>query len=139
MGAGAACDGLLPGALPHSGRLQTTQAFWVVFRERGGAGAACDELIYAHGDTLWRHSVNLFLASPPRLPQPQEFIDAVRRDRLASLFALLERQAAGQRPYILVCGLARHIDAQERKQHRSDMRAGAMVGDWGALGRRYGC
>ncbi|PRW57835.1 crossover junction endonuclease EME1B-like [Chlorella sorokiniana] len=59
--------------------------------------------------------------------QPQEFIDGVRRDRLASLFSLLERCAAGQRPYLLVCGLARHIDAQERKQHRSDMRAGAMV------------
>lgn len=73
-------------------------------------------------------------APPPPPPppctcaQPQEFIDAVLRDRLASLFSLLERRAAGQRPYIMVCGLARHIEAQERKQHRSDMRAGPTVG-----------
>lgn len=113
----------------------------------------CSESVEGQGPHVmsgfgaWRHvvaaqgesvpcSLNL---SPPRLPQPQEFIDAVRRDRLASLFALLERRAAGQRAYILVCGLARHIDAQERKQHHSDMRAGAMVGGWGALGRRDGC
>lgn len=59
--------------------------------------------------------------------QPQEFIDAVLRDRLASLFSLLERRAPGQRPYILVCGLAHHIRQKEIKAHQADVRAGAQV------------
>ncbi|KAL4434111.1 hypothetical protein ABPG75_000552 [Micractinium tetrahymenae] len=59
--------------------------------------------------------------------QPQELIDAVRADRLASLFSLLERRAPGQRPYLLVAGLAAHITGTERRQHQADMRAGPQV------------
>lgn len=64
---------------------------------------------------------------PAASPQPQEFIDAVRADRLAALFALLERAAPGQRPYLLVCGLDRHMRAQDNKEYRADMRAGRAV------------
>lgn len=66
--------------------------------------------------------------------QPQEFIDAVLRDRLASLFALLERRAPGQRPYLLVFGLAAHMLSTERKQHKADMGAHVLVrARWAAV------
>ena len=55
--------------------------------------------------------------------QPQEFIDCVQRDRLASLFSLLERRAPGHRPYLLVLGLEGHIRRSEGKQYKADMRA----------------
>ncbi len=61
----------------------------------------------------------------------------MRRDRLASLFSLLERRAAGHKPYLLVCGLARHIDRQDQRQHRSDMRAGPTVGGAGWKGEGH--
>jgi hypothetical protein len=47
----------------------------------------------------------------------------VQRDRLASLFSLLERRAPGHRPYLLVLGLEGHIRRSEGKQYKADMRA----------------
>lgn len=54
-------------------------------------------------------------------------MEAVRRDRLASLFALLERRAPGHRPYLLVVGLDRHIQTQDRRAQQADLRAGPQV------------
>ncbi|PSC73147.1 crossover junction endonuclease EME1-like isoform B [Micractinium conductrix] len=54
--------------------------------------------------------------------QPQEFVDEVKRDRLAGLFALLERRAPGQQPHLLVCGLSHHLSLTETRQHQAAMR-----------------
>ncbi|KAI3434817.1 hypothetical protein D9Q98_002874 [Chlorella vulgaris] len=59
--------------------------------------------------------------------QPQEFIDAVQRDRLASLLTLLDRRAPGQHPFLLVCGLEAYISRTEVASHRADMRGGAAA------------
>ena len=74
---------------------------------------------------------------PPPLLQPQEFVDAVLHDRLASLLSLLESRAPGHRPYLLVCGLAHHTLKHDRRQHDACMRGGgAAVG--GAAGAGVG-
>lgn len=59
--------------------------------------------------------------------QPHEFIDAVQRDRLASLFTLLERCAPGQRPHLLVLNLWGHIKKHEQRGYTADVRAGVQV------------
>ena len=157
MGPGAARDGVLPGGRElwvwvlgkeHSwlrtGRGAMCEVSPAGRAAGGGGNGGKHPALGSHEPhTCGPHQLLLPCARPavpvinqphptpthPPLPtrQPQEFIEAVQRDRLASLFALLERCAAGQRPHIMVCGLRRHIETEERRQHRTDMRAGALV------------
>lgn len=72
----------------------------------------------------------------PSALQPQEFVDEVKRDRLAGLFALLERRAPGQQPHLLVCGLSHHLSLTETRQHQAAMRGQVGAREGGPWVRR---
>lgn len=140
MGAGAARDGVLPGGpREHEARsCRSCRSFgWLAGRAglllagRAGQGRA-----FRPEAPVWLTHLLPAGCSPATLPQPQDFIDAVLKDRLASLFALLERRAPGQRPYLLVCGLAAHMLKTHRQKHKADMQAGVVVRTLHASGDR---